>query len=215
MKTLSVIATTTLWLLMLSTQAIATTLKLRPDVELIMVDGKRVSSLLLNGAESLELEKGYHQLVFQVLRPLSSSPGEKQLYRSPGLIAVFDTRYLSEVAIRLPALDTREAQERFTQLPDYQLLDSKKLPIPMRMDVLRINDATPGREIERLMAEYNQASQPASVSAFAFSTNQQDAAMPPTTSHPLDPLGIMQYWFQQADKETRQRFLEWAQKESR
>ncbi|MGM3173523.1 DUF2057 family protein [Dickeya lacustris] len=214
MKIISVLATT-LWLLLLSEQAMATTLKLQPDIELIMVDGKRVSSLLLNGAGSLELEKGYHQLVFQVLRSVSSSATEKQLYRSPTLIVVFDARYLTEVAIHLPVLDSREAQERFSQSPDYQLLDSKNLPIPIRMDVLRVDEATPSREIEKRMADYNQSGQTASVSAFAFSTNPPTVALSPTTSHPLDPLGIMQYWFKQADKETRQRFLEWAQQENR
>lgn len=209
MKTIPAIAAT-LWLLTLSSLAMATTLKLRPDIELMIVDGKKVSGSLLNGADSLELEKGYHQIVFQALRTVGSSAGTKQTYRSPGLIAVFDAHNLNEVSIRLPDLESPNAQRDFSQSPDYQLVDSKNLPIPIRTDVLRAGEVELSGEIEKRMADYNRSSQPAAVITFALQSPAKTSATTNTPANPLDPLGIMQYWFQQADKGTRQRFLEWA-----
>ncbi|MBP2844648.1 DUF2057 family protein [Dickeya oryzae] len=209
MKTISAIAAT-LWLLTFSSLAMATTLKLRPDIELVMVDGKKVPGSLLNGADSLELEKGYHQIVFQVLKSTGSSTETRQIYRSPGLIAVFDARNLNEVAIRLPALDDPAAQQRFSQSPTYQLVDSKNLPIPIRTDVLPAGATELSGEIEKRMADYNRSGQAAAAIMFTPKPSAKASTSPNAAANPLDPLSIMQYWFQQADKNTRQRFLEWA-----
>lgn len=211
MKTISAIAATAmLWLLTFSSLAMATTLKLRPDIELVMVDGKKVPGSLLNGADSLELEKSYHQIVFQVLKSVGSSVGTKQTYRSPGLITVFDARNLSEVAIRLPDLDDAAARQNFSQSPTYQLVDSKNLPIPIRTDVLPVGATELSGEIEKRMADYNRSGQAAAAIMFAPLPSAKVSTTSNAAANPLDPLSIMQYWFQQADKNTRQRFLEWA-----
>lgn len=47
----------------------ATTLRLSNEVDLLVLDGKKVSSSLLRGAESIELENGPHQLVFGWKKP--------------------------------------------------------------------------------------------------------------------------------------------------
>jgi uncharacterized protein YccT (UPF0319 family) len=45
---------------------LATSLRLSGDIDLLVLDGKKVSSSLLRGAESIELENGVHQVVFRV-----------------------------------------------------------------------------------------------------------------------------------------------------
>lgn len=44
----------------------ATTLKLAPEIDLLVLDGRKISGSLLRGAEGLELERGEHQLLFRV-----------------------------------------------------------------------------------------------------------------------------------------------------
>ena len=44
----------------------ATTLRLSTDIDLLVLDGKKVSSSLLRGADSIELDNGPHQVVFRV-----------------------------------------------------------------------------------------------------------------------------------------------------
>ncbi|GAB7195070.1 DUF2057 family protein [Dickeya oryzae] len=60
------------------------------------------------------------------------------------------------------------------------------------------------------MADYNRSGQAAAAITFAPLPSAKASTTPNATANPLDPLSIMQYWFQQADKNTRQRFLEWA-----
>ncbi len=57
---------TTLIALCLPVSVFATTLRLSTDVDLLVLDGKKVSSSLLRGADSIELDNGPHQLVFRV-----------------------------------------------------------------------------------------------------------------------------------------------------
>lgn len=47
----------------------ATTLRLSSDIDLLVLDGKKVSSSLLRGADSIELDNGPHQVVFRVEKP--------------------------------------------------------------------------------------------------------------------------------------------------
>ena len=53
---------TTLIALCLPVSVFATTLRLSTDVDLLVLDGKKVSSSLLRGADSIELDNGPHQL---------------------------------------------------------------------------------------------------------------------------------------------------------
>ncbi len=72
----------------------ATTLRLSTDVDLLVLDGKKVSSSLLRGADSIELDNGPHQLVFRV-EDDSSFNSEERLYISPPLVVSFNTQLIS------------------------------------------------------------------------------------------------------------------------
>ncbi len=78
---------TTLIALCLPVSVFATTLRLSTDVDLLVLDGKKVSSSLLRGADSIELDNGPHQLVFRVEKTIHLSNSEERLYISPPLVA--------------------------------------------------------------------------------------------------------------------------------
>lgn len=73
---------TTLIALCLPVSVFATTLRLSTDVDLLVLDGKKVSSSLLRGADSIELDNGPHQLVFRVEKTIHLSNSEERLYIS-------------------------------------------------------------------------------------------------------------------------------------
>lgn len=75
----------------------ATTLRLSNEIDLLVLDGKKVSSSLLRGAESIELENGPHQLVFRVEKTIRLPGNEERLYISPPLVISFDTQLISQV----------------------------------------------------------------------------------------------------------------------
>lgn len=61
----------------------ATTLRLSTDIDLLVLDGKKVSSSLLRGADSIELDNGPHQIVFRIEKNIRLSNHEQRLYISP------------------------------------------------------------------------------------------------------------------------------------
>ncbi|WP_338567588.1 DUF2057 family protein [Erwinia sp. E_sp_B01_3] len=56
--------------LLVAANVSATTLKLAPDIDLLVLDGRKISGSLLKGAEGLELEQGQHQVLFRVEKSL-------------------------------------------------------------------------------------------------------------------------------------------------
>ncbi len=65
---------------------------------------KKVSSSLLRGADSIELDNGPHQLVFRVEKTIHLSNSEERLYISPPLVVSFNTQLINQVNFRLPRL---------------------------------------------------------------------------------------------------------------
>lgn len=86
---------TTLIALCLPVSVFATTLRLSTDVDLLVLDGKKVSSSLLRGADSIELDNGPHQLVFRVEKTIHLSNSEERLYISPPLVVSFNTQLIT------------------------------------------------------------------------------------------------------------------------
>ena len=72
---------TALIALCLPVTVFATSLRLSNDIDLLVLDGKKVSSSLLRGADSIELENGRHQLVFRVEKTIRLSSHEERIFR--------------------------------------------------------------------------------------------------------------------------------------
>ncbi|CNH62455.1 Uncharacterized protein conserved in bacteria (DUF2057) [Yersinia aldovae] len=208
-----------------STSAVATTLKLAPEIDLLVVDGKNMSGSLLKGADSLELNSGQHQILFKVAKPLPTEP--TVLYTSPPLVVVFNTRNVRSVAIKLPVIDTEREGHKFSKNPVYQLIGDNGRALAVRHDILQQENLNKAPTLEMAMATYNVGQYTASVPAFATIPPSPVSAVPGTTiavagtntspkSMTLQGENIaeqmLQYWFLQADPETQQRFLLWTKK---
>ncbi|CNI09646.1 Uncharacterized protein conserved in bacteria (DUF2057) [Yersinia thracica] len=209
-----------------SASAIATTLKLAPEIDLLVVDGKNMSGSLLKGADSLELNNGQHQILFKVAKPLPADP--KILYASPPLVVVFNTRNISSVAIKLPTIETERDASKFSKNPIYQLIGDNGRPLSVRYDVLHQDNLNTAATLETAMATYNVGQFSASVPSFAKIPPSPVSAVPGTTiavagtntaQKKTNLQGenvaeqMLQYWFLQTDAETQQRFLLWAKKQ--
>ncbi|THD32044.1 DUF2057 family protein, partial [Pantoea sp. R102] len=102
------LAVTGLLLLLVSATCHAITLKLDPQIDLLVLDGRKISGSLLKGADSLELERGQHQFLFRVDKPCADATH----FRSELMIVTF-TADAHSVAIRLPALNNRRERSLF------------------------------------------------------------------------------------------------------
>lgn len=191
----------------------ATTLKLHQDIELIAIDGQKVSSSLLKGADSLELDNDQHQLLFRVVKSLTPSGDERKTYTSPALLATFNMLNLDTVTIQLPPLDTPSARELFERDSNFQLLDLHHSQINARVDKLELSNDDIANRLESILAQYNATNRAASVAAFASGqpkTKKWPDNASSNTQDGIEPFMILKYWFRQADKETQERFIKWA-----
>ncbi len=204
-------------LLLMPGSVFATTLRLSGDIDLLVLDGKKVSSLLLRGAESLEVDNGPHQVVFRVEKMIILPDQNRQLYVSPPLIANFNSQLVGQVNFSLPRLETLEDTQAFTNTPHVSLLDGNAMPIPVKLDILAITQVGNDIDYEKATTAYNLANKEASSTRFSApvpddstllsKTNELDN--PAYQSQTLTEQRL-KYWFQLADPQTRHRFLEWA-----
>lgn len=146
----------------------ALSLKLSPEIDLLVVDGKQVSGPILKGADSLELDTGQHQLLFQVSKNMHLNASSATLYHSPPIIVVFNAQNLHAVNIRLPTLTTEEQGRDFSQKMNIALVDEQGNPINYRQDRLVSSKDTVALNLEAAMNQYNLSGHPASIPAFAL-----------------------------------------------
>lgn len=192
---------TGLVIMLIVSSAQATTLKLSADIDLLVLNGHKISGSLLKGADGLELERGEHQLLFRVeksIQPLAHGP---VLWVSAPQIVTFTTRSRT-VAIQLPTITTLREARAFDKHPQYILLNENGDEIASRRDSLSV---PADRNYEKAMLDYNLNGRIASVPRFAQQSNttlNQDVAMGRTPAE-----RVLHLWYQQVDAATRQRFI--------
>src|SRR5690606_39087994 len=140
----------------------ATTLRLSTDIDLLVLDGKKVSSSLLRGADSIELDNGPHQVVFRVEKMIRLANHEQRMYISPPLIVSFNTQHISQVNFNLPRLETEKEAIAFDAAPRIALVDGDAMPIPVKLDILALTKMPKGTDYEADTEVYNKAGKRAS-----------------------------------------------------
>lgn len=198
----------------------ATTLRLSTDIDLLVLDGKKVSSSLMRGADSIELDNGPHQVVFRVEKTIRLADNEQQVYISPPLVASFNTQLISQVNFRLPRLETEKESLAFDASPRIELVDGDSMPIPVKLDILALTKRPKGTDYEADTETYNRASRRASLPQFAtmmaddstlLSGVSELDVLPPQSQTLTEQR--LKFWFQNADPDTRARFLQWAKQQ--
>ena len=191
----------------------ATTLRLTTDIDLLVLDGKKVSSSLLRGADSIEL-------VFRVEKTIRLADDEQQVYISPPLVVSFNTQRISQVNFRLPRLETEKESLAFDASPRIELVDGDSMPIPVKLDILALTKRPKGTDYEADTETYNRASRRASLPQFAtmmaddstlLSGVSELDVLPPQSQTLTEQR--LKFWFQNADPDTRARFLQWAKQQ--
>lgn len=187
----------------------ATTLKLAPEINLLVLDGRKISGSLLKGAEGLELEHGEHQFLFRVEKTL---PKDRHIaarqYVSVPLIVTFTAKAKS-VTIRLPELETSREVKQFDKSPDFQLIDEQGKEIASKRDRLMSSHSS---DLEQAMMAYNRDGQVASVPRFARpqATTSINPPVPADLALNDTPAErLLNLWFHQVDSATRQRLVMW------
>ncbi len=189
--------------LLASASCHAITLKLDPQIELLVLDGRKIAGSLLKGADSLELEQGQHQFLFRIDR---SGPNESGFLSAPMIVTFTATSH--SVAITLPALNTRREHNLFNTTCNFRLTDERGQEIASVRDRLPYSNQS---DLALAMSTYNLAARAASVPRFAArETSLPDAAENPDFAwQDASDLPSLQRWFKRLDAVTRQKLLGW------
>lgn len=200
------LAVTGLLTLLVSASCSAITLKLDPQIDLLVLDGRKISGSLLKGADSLELDRGQHQFLFRVEKQRNDRPDMVQRYQSVPMIVTF-TAAAKTITIKLPPLETKRERYHFDRSLNFQLVDEHGKEIVSMRDHL---PASATADMEKAMLNYNRTGQVASVPQFA----RQVKSSAPSARLTADlawttqaELPSLHRWFQRFDEATRQQFM--------
>lgn len=160
-------AATSLFILLVSASCPAITLKLDPEIDLLVLDGRKISGSLLKGADGLELDRGQHQFLFRVEKTPVTATTKGLHYQSVPMIVTF-TASGKTVAIRLPALDSHRERHTFDKSLNFRLVDEQGKEIASIRDRLPLQS---DGDLEQAMLNYNRNRQVASVPRFAVQTS--------------------------------------------
>lgn len=200
------LAVTGLLTLLVSASCYAITLKLDPQIDLLVLDGRKISGSLLKGADSLELDRGQHQFLFRVEKLRNDQPDTVQRYQSVPMIVTF-TAAAKTITIKLPSLETKRERYHFDRTLNFQLVDEHGKEIVSMRDHL---PASASADMEKAMLNYNRTGQVASVPQFARQVKTSSSSSRLTADLAWTPqaeLPSLHRWFQRFDEATRQQFM--------
>ena len=200
------LAVTGLITLLVSASCSAITLKLDPQIDLLVLDGRKISGSLLKGADSLELDRGQHQFLFRVEQQRKGQNENVIAYQSVPMIVTF-TAVAKTITIQLPALETKRERYHFDRSLNFQLVDEKGMEITSVRAPLPV---TTSADMEKAMLNYNRTRQIASVPRFANTPSATPSSVRLTAD--LDwttqaELPSLHRWFHRFDEATRQQLL--------
>ncbi len=159
-------------------------------------------------------------MVFRVEKTIRLADNEQQVYISPPLVVSFNTQRISRVHFRLPHLETEKESLAFDASPRIELVDGDSMPIPVKLDIPALTKSPKGTDYEADTEIYNRASRRASLPQFAtmmaddstlLSGVSELDVLPPQSQTLTEQR--LKFWFQNADPDTRARFLQWAKRQ--
>ncbi|MFK0573056.1 DUF2057 family protein [Endozoicomonas sp.] len=213
------------------------TLVLPGKTKLLVLDGKsaeplnKKSNVSLSSRSlgslslgSLSLSNGRHQLVFQ-LKTLVREGGDSKMFTSSPYIMTFDLTGDQAFTIHSPKLKTVRDTDKLSRSPETQfsITDQKGQAIPFEFSVLNKSGLLIGIDTIEDIQKFNLSDNSAAVREMAgtvyiatpqgisYQVAQQPVptVMPaPATAQPMSE-NMLQYWYNQADDATRERFIKW------
>lgn len=188
------------------------------NVEFLAVDGQKASKSLLKETRSFNVREGEkHQVVIRVSEVIRVG-SDRELFESDPLIVTFQAPN-ADIVISAPRIENERDADSFKQNPTIQVKTTSGTLVNSVQDYLKQEGFLPGVNLVDNLSEYNTSGAKAAVPSFAATT--MPAAVPGLAKGQKGKVVVqgenmveqqLQYWFQQADKETQQRFLKWATK---
>lgn len=198
-----------------STLGLTATLTSSSNISFLAFDGQKVKK----NTPTLQVnENQTHQAVVEVTS-IYSSGSDESFYESSPIIVTFKGSN-ENIVIAAPNLTTKNDVAKFQQSPELKVSTASGKQIESQQDILKGEGFMPNANIVDNIAAYNAAENKAAVKGLAatampiaIASNGKVAKGKVMVQGENIAEQQLQYWFQQADKETQKRFLDWAKKQ--
>lgn len=189
------------------------------NLEFLAIDGQKASKSLGKAKTFTVDDTQSHQVVVR-LNEIVGSGSNQSLFESNPVIVTFQGN-AEDLVISAPVIRNLDSGDKFNQMPNITVKTKSGNAISAKVDVLKQEGLFPSANVLNDLAEYNASGAAASVSAFAATTSANSMVAVPAGNAKANKGKVvvqgeniaeqqLQYWFQQADKETQTRFLKWA-----
>lgn len=208
--------------LLTSTASFAGVVNSSSNIEFLAIDGQKASKSLLKETHSFNVQDtNKHQVVVRV-SDIVRKGSDRTLFESDPIVVTFQGS-TDDIQMTAPHLDNERDANNFTKNPKITVKTASGTELPTQQEYLKQEGFLPGVNLIENLSEYNASGAAAAVPAFATAT--LPAAVPNAVVGGKVQKGkvtvqgenaaeqMLQYWYQQADKETQKRFLDWAKKQ--
>lgn len=202
--------------LFVSTTSFASVVTSSSNIDFLAIDGQSASKSFLKSTNSFNVnDQKPHQVVLRVTEIVKKG-SDRTLFESDPIIVTFNGAK-DDIVISAPRISTANDAERFKKTHHISVKTVSGQEIPSKQDLLPQEGFLPGANIVENLADYNSSNGKAAVMSFV--TSEMPAAIPGFAKTKKGKVVVqgqniaeqqLQYWFQQADKETQTRFLNWA-----
>ena len=206
-----------------STATFAGMVSTSSNLELLAIDGQKASKSLTKDTKTFAVNDTQNHQVVVRLSEIIGSGSSQTLFESNPVIVTFQGN-AEDLVISAPAIRGRSEGDKFNEMPSISVKTKSGNTLSAKVDVLKQEGLFPSANVVNDLAEYNASGATASVAAFAAfaaTTAASPMVATPASNAKANKGKVvvqgenvaeqqLQYWFQQADKETQTRFLNWA-----
>lgn len=198
----------------MASSAFAGTVTGSSNLDFVAFDGQK-----LKKKQTIQInDEKQHQVVFSV-SSIYQSGSDNHFFESTPIVLTFQGSP-ENIQILAPHLRTKYEIEKFKENPTFKVQTTSGKQLDYKKDYLTGEGFMPNANISNNLATYNSGDGVAAVKQFASAPimammlAQNGGATQGKVTVQGENIAEqqLQYWFQQADKETQKRFLNWAKK---
>ncbi|WP_109077106.1 curli polymerization inhibitor CsgI-related protein [Aggregatibacter kilianii] len=198
------------------------------NIDFLAVDGQKPSKSLLKETHSFNInDTQKHQVVVRVSEIVKTGSDSALLETDPIVVAFQGAT--EDIVISAPKLSSERDFDAFKKAPVISVKTASGANVQNQQEYLKQEGFFPSVSLIKDLGEYNASGAAAAVPAFASASASNTtptvavvaggAATGKVAKGKVTLQGenvaeqMLQYWYQQADKETQARFIDWAKKQ--
>lgn len=211
--------------LLASTASFAGVVTGSSNIDFLAIDGQKPGKSFLKESRSFNVnDTQKHQVVVRVSE-IAQIGSDRSLFESDPIVVTFQGSN-EDITISAPRLQNERDINAFKNAPVISVKTKSGADVTNQQEYLKQEGFFPSANLIKDLGEYNASGAPAAVPAFASATAAPAAAVVAggvasgkvnkgkvTLQGENVAEQMLQYWYQQADKETQARFIDWAKKQ--